>query len=103
MIRPSKKVRYPDCVGKSVQCEHCGGLSRVTKSTSIFVVHEVVSVRCPFCSINTPVENDIFKINKEKYLKFLLTQVEPIKAIENEDIRLPLQKLVDSLYSLLNE
>lgn len=102
-LKTSRRLKKPDCIGKIVQCGNCGGLSKVGSHTSLFFDSGTGSVVCPYCKSKTFVKNDIFKHNKERLLKFITSQVEPIKAINDENIRLPLQKLLDDFFNLLNE
>lgn len=104
--KTSRKIKYPDCVGKRVVCEWCGGISKITKRTTLEICGKGINrvrVKCPFCKSPTVVENSFLKVQNEKLLAFVSSQVQPIKSIENDLIRLPMQRLLDSFYAVLTE
>lgn len=101
------KVSPPDYVGKIHDCSVCGGQFKVLKSTYVEVTNSgdttLISAVCPHCLSVVPLNFDLHAAFKAKLVKFVLSQVAPIKAIEDEKIRLPMQKLLDDFYSLLQE
>lgn len=102
-LKFSKKHKNPDCIGKIVHCKHCGGESKITGRTSLLLDNEIVTVYCPYCTLRTPVDNDLLKNYKTKLLEFVKSQVSPINSIQDDNVRLPMQKLLDDFYALLQE
>ena len=102
-----KKVKYPSFVGKVHDCEHCGGSFLVTKRFKISVVNgasgERVVSPCPFCHCMVDMNADVNQRFREKLSKFVHSQVSPIKAIKDENVRLPLQHLLDDFNALIEE
>lgn len=102
-----KKVVAPAFVGKEMTCILCGGTFVVRKCTSVFVVNadgkEHVAVVCPHCHRENLLHTDPNKVYREKLTKFILSRVEPIKEIEDEAVRLPLQELLDAFNEHVQE
>lgn len=103
-IISAKKVKDPDFMNKEFDCPVCGGRFKVTPRTSVFVpTTKQVTVRCPYCDMPVAVDNDPHKNFRDKLEMFIKSQVEPIKHIDNEDVRLPMQKLLDDFYKCVLE
>lgn len=102
-----KKVVPPDFLNKESTCLLCGGTFRVTKRTTVFSGayegKECVLTRCPHCSKVNPLDVDVNQVFRAKLTSFIHSQVAPIKAIENENIKLPMMKLLDDFNRLVQE
>lgn len=105
--RAPKKVTSPDYVGRESACILCGGTYSVTERTAVTVAtvdgKECATVVCPHCGKVNPLDSDPTQVFRAKLTNFILAQVAPIKAIEDEAIRLPMQKLLDDIYAIVQE
>lgn len=105
--RSPKKVTPPDFVGKEVACTLCGGTFSVTKCTAVCVMNvdgkECVMTSCPHCGKGNVLDTDPNQVFRAKLTKFIRSQVAPIKAIEEESVRLPMMKLLDDFNALVQE
>lgn len=105
--RLPKKATPPDFVGKEVACTLCGGTFSVTKRTAVHVVNvdgkECVSTTCPHCGKVNALDTDPNQVFRAKLTRFIRSQVTPIKAIEDEAVRLPMMKLLDDFNALVQE
>lgn len=105
--REPKKVTSPAFVGKEVACILCGGTFSVTKRTAVAIAtvdgKECVVVNCPHCHKANPLDTDPNQVFRAKLTTFIRSQVAPIKAIEDEAVRLPMQKLLDDFNALVQE
>lgn len=95
----------PDFINKDFNCTVCGAVFTVTPKTDVHLLGlpNSLGVHCPYCKCPTVLKNDINKNYKERLIAFVTSQVAPIKSIEDENIRLPMQKLLDDFYALLQE
>ena len=50
-----------------------------------------------------PLDADPTQVLRAKLTKFIRSQVAPIKAIEDDAVRLPMQKLLDDIYAIVQE
>lgn len=102
-----KRVNYPSYVGKVHDCGHCGGSFVVGKHDKVQLVHngakDVVAVYCPYCGGVVDLNADVNARFREKLSTFIHSQVAPIRAITSEDVRLPLQRLLDDINALVEE
>lgn len=106
-IRVATGVSAPKILGHVHDCVLCGGRFKVIKSSQIFVDtlsgEELLATRCPYCSKINILDADPHEKFREKLTKFIMSQVEPIKSIKNEDVRLPMQKLLDDFNALVQD
>lgn len=102
-FRVAKRSADPDFMNKRFDCTVCGGRFKVTRYTTILDCTPSLGCVCPYCRSTTIFNNDIHKNYKEKLRKFVLSQVEPIKAIQDVDVRLPVAKLLDDFNALLQD
>ena len=102
-----KKVNYPSYVGKTHDCNYCGGSFVVGKRDKVYLVHngvkDTVSVYCPYCGGAVDLQADVNARFRNKLSTFIHSQVSPIKAIKDENVRLPLQRLLDDINALVEE
>lgn len=102
-----RKVVYPDFVGKKFDCGRCGGSFKVTRHTKIgcLDMDKVggLFVRCPYCDKTILLHEDPHAYFRARLTKFIKSQVAPIKAIEDEKVRLPMQQLLDDFNQLVQE
>ena len=104
-----KKVSLPDYVGKVFTCPICGGKFQVRKNTSVMVMtnsdgSESVTVTCPHCGKRgLSLKCDPHAGFRKVLIAFIMSQVDPIKAIKDEDVRLPMQRLLDDFNRLVQE
>lgn len=105
--RAPKKVTAPDYVGREAVCVLCGGTYFVTKHTAVTVAtvdgEECATVVCPYCGKVNPLDTDPTQVFRAKLTNFILAQVAPIKAIEDDAVRLPMQKLLDDINAIVQE
>lgn len=106
-IKPAKKVTSPDVFGKMQNCPVCGGQFKVTSEKQLEVRHfgqtpKLIAL-CPYCSKDVVLDYDIYANFREKLSAFIMSQVQPIKAITDESIRLPMQKLLDDINALVQD
>lgn len=99
------KAVQPEFLGKSFDCTVCGGVFTVTKRTTVVVIASpnTLGCHCPYCKQPTPFENDVHANYKARLVAFVHSQVAPIKAIGDEDIRTPMAKLLDDFNALLQD
>lgn len=104
-----RKAANPEFIGKTYDCPTCGGAFTVIRRTAVGLVgdgktpNKSVTTHCPYCGDLVILDSDPHKQLRDKLTKFILSQVAPIKAIEDENIRLPMQKLLDDFYKLVQE
>lgn len=100
-----KKTAAPDFVGKTFECHRCGGGFVIEGKTSVFVPvgSERVHTTCPYCGSRVCLDFDPHANYRKKLTTFILSQVEPIKAINDENIRLPMERLLDDFNRLVQE
>lgn len=107
MFTKPKKVKYPSYVGKVHICGFCGGSFKVTKHTRLEVcdapANPTLSCKCPYCASMVGLAYDVNFLLRDKLSRFVHSQVEPIKSIQDDSIRLPMQRLLDDFNRLLEE
>ena len=102
-----KKGALPEYVGKSFDCGTCGGSFVITRHTKVRAVTLEVGkpkeliCTCPHCCETVVLVNDPHKHFRAKLSAYVLSQVAPIKSIEDENIRLPMQELLDDFNALI--
>ena len=103
--RSAVRCVSPDFINKEFSCTVCGGIFKVTKHTKIVLISSpnTLGCQCPYCKLLTAFKNDINAPYKARLSAFVKSQVAPIKAIEDESIRLPLAKLLDDFNALLQD
>lgn len=104
----AKRVANPDFIGQEFVCPTCGGRFKVTKRTAVSVLVAAdrstrVGTQCPYCNDTVDLSCDPHKQFRDKLTTFILSQVEPIKAIADDKVRLPMEHLLDDFNRLVQE
>jgi len=102
-VKVAKRVSDPDFLHNHFDCTVCGGRYKVTRHTTILDVKPSLGCVCPYCRSVTVFENDIHKNYKRRLLAFVHSQVAPIKAIQDDKIRVSMAKLLDAFHTLLQD
>lgn len=108
MLKKARRLAKPAFIGKVCTCACCGGqykITRFTRVTTSFTSGNEYSVHvsCPYCNTDNRVYFDVNRHLRDRLKKFVYSQVDPIKTIEDEKIRLPMQNLLDDFNKLLEE
>lgn len=103
--KTAKKVLPPKFMNTVHDCDVCGGRFRVTPRTHIVVspTFDALGAVCPYCGSESRIDRDVHYNYKRKLSAFVHSQVEPIKAIKDENVRLPMQRLLDDFNKLLED
>lgn len=102
------KVANPGFVGKVQDCVVCGGRFKITNSKQIHTSrtdHQPFRLytHCPYCKAENEINVDVNANFRAKLEKFIHSQIVPIKGIEDEKVRLPMQKLLDDFNALVQD
>lgn len=106
LSKRAKRVSNPDYVNKTFDCPCCGGRFKVTKRTDVrcnACGTAFVRTTCPYCGFDVDLKADPHKSLRDKLTKFIMSQVAPIKAIADENVRLPMEHLLDDFNMLVQE
>lgn len=108
-IKVAKKITPPDFIGGKFDCDVCGGKFKVTKRTHvdrlmIGVSNETkVVVTCPYCGETVRLDCDPHAGLRARVNTYIESKVPVVNSIEDEGVRVQVQKLVQSIYEVLNE
>ena len=103
------KVANPGFIGKHQDCVVCGGRFKVVNSNQIInysngtVGSGTLYTRCPYCHTENQIDVDVNANFKARLNKFIHSQITPIKNIEDEKVRLPMQKLLDDFNAIVQD
>lgn len=107
--KSASKVKAPEFFGKHVDCTLCGGTFKVTNSNQVYNQVPVtkdgnyVYTVCPYCGKLNRVDSDPHANFRAHLNTFIRSQIKPIKSIEDENVRLPMEKLLDDFNRLVQD
>lgn len=103
--KSASKVKAPEFFGKHVDCTLCGGTFKVTNSNQVQMTNDgnYVATECPYCGKFNKIDSDPHANFRAHLNTFIRSQIKPIKSIEDENVRLPMEKLLDDFNRLVQD